>query len=78
MDHDIKLHKQSASISNVNLKEKQFPNENMSIMKQNTHVKCVALGNFHEGNARFGFHSGKQCVSNSFAAILYSRIYTVK
>ncbi|XP_030832915.1 uncharacterized protein LOC584759 isoform X5 [Strongylocentrotus purpuratus] len=77
MKHDSKFHKQSVNTSNVNLEEKQIPNENMSNMEQNTLVQCVALGNFHQGNARFGFYSGKQCVSNSFAAILYSKITDV-
>ncbi|XP_030843383.1 uncharacterized protein LOC115924739 [Strongylocentrotus purpuratus] len=77
MEHDSKFHKQSVNTSNVNLEEKQIPNENISNMEQNTLVKCVALGNFHQGNARFGFYSGKQCVSNSFAAILYSKITDV-
>ncbi len=34
--------------------------------------RVIAQGSFHQGNRRFGDNSGKQCVANSLASIMYS------
>ncbi|XP_038063131.1 uncharacterized protein LOC119733834 [Patiria miniata] len=53
-------------------------------MQNRTDTNCRVLaertvqGNFHQGDLRFGFNSGKQCVANSLCAILYSRTKLLK
>ncbi|XP_030847547.1 uncharacterized protein LOC105443054 isoform X3 [Strongylocentrotus purpuratus] len=39
-----------------------------------TQITLVAQGTFNQGDTRFGDLSGKQCVTNSLSALLYSKV----
>ncbi|CAC5392235.1 unnamed protein product [Mytilus coruscus] len=40
--------------------------------------KFKLKGSFHQGDKRFGMNAGKQCVSNCFTAVIYSKLKNVR
>ncbi|XP_071965644.1 uncharacterized protein [Antedon mediterranea] len=63
-------------VESVNVSVSKDLQKSIMVMKEimttfNENI-TVAQGNFNQGNYRFGFASGKQCVANSLVAILYS------
>ncbi len=40
--------------------------------------RVIAQGSFHQGNRRFGDNSGKQCVANCLASMMYSKKKNVR
>ncbi|XP_071943845.1 uncharacterized protein [Antedon mediterranea] len=56
---------------NTRKRQKTQSINELQVYNSNANI-TVAQGNFNQGNYRFGFASGKQCVANSLVAILYS------
>ncbi|XP_071963825.1 uncharacterized protein [Antedon mediterranea] len=56
---------------NTRKRQKTQSINELQVYNSNENI-TVAQGNFNQGNYRFGFASGKQCVANSLVAILYS------